>query len=131
MARSSWENPPYNIATVSLGGFVTLTNVGSSYDAIAASKGLGCGALDFTNCTSLVFTVRVSKIGTGTQSWQLWNETDGTQIAVIDDAGATGDKELAVTVAVALTGIKKIRVRAKSTVAADDPIFYGAHAELS
>jgi hypothetical protein len=104
----------------------TLTNVGSAYDAIPASKGLGMAIFDFTGVTSLTLAVWVNKIGTGTQSWQVWNHTDSAQIGVIDDAGAAGDKLLQQTFAVALTGTKVVRVRAKSTVAADDPILYSA-----
>lgn len=102
---------------------VTLTNVGTSYDAIAASQGLGWGRIDFTGVTQVKMDLRVNKIGTGTQSWQLWNETDGSQIGVIDDAGAAGVKTLSATFTVSLTGEKLVRIRAKSTVAADDPVF--------
>lgn len=106
---------------------VTLTNVGANYDTTAASRGLGIQDIDFTGIAQVVFRVRVNKIGTGTQSWQLWNETDGAEIARIDDAAAAGDnKNLVTTVVVALIGVKTVRVRAKSTVAGDDPVFYGA-----
>lgn len=105
----------------------TLTNVGSSYDAISASKGLGIQDIDFTGVTSIVFRVYVNKIGTGTQSWQLWNQTDGAEICVINDSAAAADnKLLSVTQNVNLTGVKTVRVRAKSTIAADDPVFYSA-----
>lgn len=105
---------------------VTLTNVGANYDAIAASKGLGIQDIDFTGVTSVVFRVFVNKIGTGTQSWQLWNVTDGAEICVVSDAGASGDKYLSVQQNVSLVGIKTVRVRARSTVGADDPVFYAA-----
>jgi hypothetical protein len=131
MTRPAWETPPYNVVSVSLGGLVTLTNVGAAYDATAGSKGLGFAVVDFTNVTAVDFTVHVNKAGTGTQSWQLWNETDGTQVAVIDDAAAVGDNKILTTTAgVNLSGLKKIRVRAKSTTAADDPVYYGACAVL-
>lgn len=105
---------------------VTLTNVGTSYDAIAASQGLGLIRIDFTGVTQLKLDVRVNKVGNGTQSWQLWNETDGAEIGVINDAGATGVKTLSGTFAVALSGEKVVRIRAKSTTAGDDPIYLGA-----
>lgn len=105
---------------------ITLTNVGTAYDAITASQGLGLIRIDFTGVTQLKLDVRVNKIGTGTQSWQLWNDTDGSEVGVINDAGAAGVKTLSATFAVALTGEKVLRVRAKSTVAADDPVFLGA-----
>lgn len=109
---------------------ITLTNVGTSYDAITASRGLGFFARNFTGVTAVVFTVRVNKIGTGTQSWQLFNETDGTELGVINDAGAAGEKVLEQQFAVNLTGRKRVRVRAKSTVAADDPVFFGADVDF-
>jgi hypothetical protein len=106
---------------------VTLTNVGTSYDAIAASRGLGIQDIDFTGVTSIIFRVRCNKVGNGTQSWQLWNETDGSELARIDDSGAAGDNKLLLAQqAVELSGVKTGRVRAKSTNGADDPIFYGA-----
>lgn len=132
MPRPPWLTPLYEPQPVSLGGTVTLTNVGATYDAIAASKGLGLARVDFTNVASVEFGVWVSKVGTGTQSWQLWNVTDSAEIAVIDDAGVAGDKLLTVTKTTGLpTGLKTVRVRAKSTTAADDPIFYGAFLVLS
>jgi hypothetical protein len=119
--------------SLALGGYVVLTNVGAAYDTIAAAKGLGFAEVDFTGCTRLDFTVRCNKVGTGTQSWQLWDESAGAQLAVIDDAAAAGDNKV-LTVAVTSnlpTGVKHIRVRAKSTVAADDPVWYGGALRLS
>lgn len=115
--------------TVSIGGFTTLTNIGASYDAISASQGLGWFRIEVNGISQADFRVKVNKIGGGTQSWQLWNETNSAEVAVIDDAGAAGAKELSVAVNFipALTaGIKTLRVRAKSTTAADDPLYFGA-----
>jgi len=132
MARPNWQNPLYEPVSVALGAFVTLTNVGASYDAISAARGLGFALIDFTNVARVEFIVQCNKIGTGTQSWQLWNETDSSQLAVIDDAGAAGNKVLSVVNnAPGLTGLKRVRVRALSTVAADDPLYYGACVLLS
>lgn len=106
---------------------IILTNVGTSYDAIAGSRGLGIQDINFTGVTGLVFRVRYNKVGTGTLSWQLWNETDSTELARIDDSAAGDNKSSAVTVTgLALVGEKTVRVRAKSTVSGDDPVFYGA-----
>lgn len=110
---------------------IALTNVGASYDAIAASRGLGFADIDFTNVAQVVFRVRYNKVGTGTLSWQLWNDTDGAEIARIDDSTAAGDnKNQSVTANVALSGVKSVRVRAKSTTSADDPVFYGSSVRL-
>jgi hypothetical protein len=126
MTTPAWLKPLYTPVPVSLGGFLTLTNVGNTYDATNGSKGLGCATVDLTNVAAIDFTVKVNKIGNGTQSWQLWNETDGAEIGVIDDAGAAGEKTLQATFAVALSGIKLLRVRAKSTTTADDPVYFGS-----
>ena len=114
---------------ISLGGFNTLTNVGVAYDTIAAAQGLGVALVQTAGITRIIFGVKVNKIGTGTQSWQLFNETDGTEVAVIDDAGAAGVKNLSTTKDFGTplaAGFKTIRVRAKSTTAADDPVYFGA-----
>lgn len=126
--RPAWEKPPYNVVSLPLGGVVTLTNVGSTPQVIGAARA------DFTNITQVELTVRANKIGTGTQSWQLWNETDGVQVAVIADSGAAGEKTLTTTVNIAAqnwTGMKLLFLRASSSVAADDPIYRGGCACLS
>lgn len=113
-----------------LGGFVTLTNVGDVYDSTPASKGLGFTAVDTNGVTKVTLRVRYNKIGTGTLSWQLWNDTDAQQIGVFDDTGAAGDnKQVDIVVdppAPLSGGVKALRVRVKSTTPADDPLYYGS-----
>lgn len=119
--------------TVSLGGYNVLTNVGNNYDQTAPARGLGMALIDFTNVGNVEFVLGVNKVGTGTQSWQLWNETDGEQIGVLNDDGATGNKILSGTIPAANlpTGTKQVRVRCKSTTAADDPVYYGASLKIN
>jgi hypothetical protein len=113
-----------------LGGLVTLTNVGAAYDGIAAAKGLGFVGVNVEGITEVIFRVRYNKVGTGTLSWQLWNETEGQEVGVINDAAAAGDNKdqsVTVTPGAPLTGgVKLLRPRVKSTVAADDPVYYGS-----
>jgi hypothetical protein len=113
-----------------MGAHVVLTNVGSAYDTIAQARGLGFTAVDVSGVTRLVLRVRYNKVGSGTLSWQLWNETNSVELGVFDDASAAGDnKQNDVTVipAAPLTGgVKLLRTRVKSTVAADDPVYYGS-----
>ena len=111
---------------------VAVTNCGTTYDAVQPSKGLGFVQADFTGVASIIWIVRWNKIGTGTITWQLWNETDGVEISKIDDAAAAGDnKTQTVTITTNLpTGIKQVRVRCKSTVGTDDPVFYGSSIRL-
>lgn len=113
---------------ISLGGYSVLTNVGATYDAIAASRGLGLVRLNFAGVSSLEWGVAVQKVGTGTQSWQLWNETDQVEMAVVTDANGAGVRFLngpTVSNGSLPSGEKLVRIRAKSTVAADDPVYYG------
>jgi hypothetical protein len=124
--RPPWEKPPYNVTSVSIGGFAVLTNIGTAY------RVLGIALVDLTNVVAIAYRARWNKVGNGTQSWQLWNETDQQELAVFDDASAAGDNHTNVTtVAVALAGLKELQVRGKSTTAADDPVFYGAYVALS
>src|SRR3990167_8087810 len=102
--------------TISFGAYGVVTNVGTAYDTVAISKGLGMALVDFSNINTIYFRVFVNKVGSGTQSWQLYNVTDAVQIGVIDDAGTTGDKVLSATITTGIPmGEKLIRVRAKST----------------
>lgn len=113
---------------ISLGGYTLLTNVGASYDAIAPSRGLGLVRLNFAGVSVLEWGVAVQKVGTGTQSWQLWNETDQVEMAVINDPNGTGVKFFngpTVSNGSLPSGEKLVRIRAKSTTAADDPVYYG------
>lgn len=114
--------------SISLGGFVTLTNIGTAYDAIPASQGLGIARLQTAGITEVEFTVAVNKVGTGTQDWQLWNQTDAVEIALVSDNGAAGVKVLTTTRTLSTpmaAGLKTLRVRAKSSNTNDDPIFMG------
>ena len=112
---------------ISMGGYVAVTNVGTSYDAVNLSKGLGMALIDFSNIDTIYWQVFVNKIGTGTQSWQLYNVTDAAEIGVIDDAGTTGDKTLSLTITTGIpSGEKLLRIRVKSTTNTDDPIHYGS-----
>ena len=112
--------------SVGLGGYCVLTNISTSYDGTNAQRGLGMLDLDMTGVTSLDWTIQVNKIGSGTQSWQLWNDTTAAEIGAINDAAAAGNKTLTATFTPSVTGIVRLRVRAKSTVSTDDPIWYGS-----
>ena len=118
--------PKAGSRSISIGGYVAVTNVGTSYDAVNLSKGLGMALIDFSHINTIYWQVFVNKIGTGTQSWQLYNVTDAAELGVIDDAGTTGDKTLSLTITTGIpSGEKLMRIRAKSTVGSDDPVYYG------
>jgi hypothetical protein len=113
-----------------LGGYCVLTNVGTAYDTTQAAKGLGYLLVETVGINALRWNVRWAKVGTGTLSWQLWDETNGSEIARIDDTAAAGDNH---TQTVDVTppnplsaGQRVLRVRCKSTVGTDDPVYYGS-----
>lgn len=110
---------------------IVLTNVGAAYDTIQAARGLGIQRIDFRGATQITFDVYHQKVGTGTISYQLWNDTDGSEICVVSDALAAAVRYLTGTFAVNINGVKLCRVRAKSTVAADDPILFGCSVYLN
>jgi hypothetical protein len=116
--------------TVSLGGYLALVDVDTVYDSgpTLATRGLGIAQIDFTDATYLAFTVFFNKTGTGTHSYQLWNVTDGLEIVVVSSA-VLGQQTVTVETtdpAVIPKGIVVVRVRVKSTVATDDPTYFGA-----
>lgn len=115
---------------VSLGGYLVLTNVGATYDATAQARGLGWARIERAGITGIELRVRVNKVGTGVQDWQLWNDSDAAQLLVVSDAGAAGERELVGSASYPVplgAGQRNIRVRARSSVAADDPVYYGAN----
>lgn len=107
---------------------ITLTNVGSTYDFVPAARGLGIGLFDFRGVAAIRFVVYVQRLGTGIQSWQLWNETNQIEICRIDDNDIVSPavRYLDQTFPVNIDGIKLVRVRAKSSISGDDPIFFGS-----
>lgn len=111
---------------------ITLTNVGSAYDFIPAARGLGIGRRDFRGYDRLTLDVFHNKVGTGVITYQLYNVTDatplldsgGAEIVVADAAGA-GERVLSATFTINRSDTKLLRVRVKSSVAGDDPIYLG------
>ena len=115
---------------------ITLTNLPTTYDGTQAARGLGIGLIDFRGCNQIRFVVYHQKIGTGTITYQLWNEDDGAIIALsgggaegvaVADAAAAAVRKLDQTFSIVpINGIKLCRIRAKSTLNTDDPVFFGA-----
>jgi hypothetical protein len=112
---------------------ITLTNVGTGYDTIQAARGLGIGRRDFRGYDRLTFDVSHNKVGTGTITYQVYDETGGGPLLdaggaeiLVTDAAAAGARLLTATFTVNRSDTRLLRVRAKSTVAGDDPIYLGA-----
>jgi hypothetical protein len=122
-----------------LSGQVTLTNVGTTYDTNTATQAMPFVWVQCAGITRIDLEVRSRKTAaqTGNIDYQLWDETNG--ISALDSTnattgslthtGAAGDVSLVAsrTFAAPLSpGVRKLRMRAKDTVAADDPVFLNA-----
>lgn len=122
MPTPPWLTKLYRPESVPLAGHTVLTNIGTAYQVIGQAE------VDLTAVAQITFRAVANKVGSGTQSWQLWNATDGVELAVFDDVASAGLHTFgpAVIDVSALTGIKLLQLRGKSTTAADDPVFRGA-----
>lgn len=122
-----------------LSGRVVLTNVGAAYDTTVDSQSLPFVWIQCAGITRIDLEIRSRKAATqtGNIDYQLWDETNG--VSALDSTNATtgslthtgtaGDATLTAsrTFAAPLApGVRKQRVRAKSSTAADDPTFLNA-----
>lgn len=119
------------LESISLGGFTTLTNVGTAYDGTDASRGLGFFRVQTAGITGFEFAVGMDRNGAaGTISWQLWDDTNSVEVARIDDTTGAGAKYVNTVVTLGSplpASLRRIRVRCKSTTNPDDPIYLGAN----
>ncbi len=101
-----------------LGKYTTNASGDLNYDVMVPSKGLGIALLDMTYITHVRFGVYYNK-GTPGMNFQLWNHTNGTEVGVIVDTGAAGEKVLdsgAIDVTgMGMTGLKLLRIRNRYT----------------
>lgn len=112
-----------------MGAFVVLTNVGTVYDTIAQARGLGFTAVNVDGITQATLRIRYNKVGAGTLRWQFFNETNNQELGFADDAvnGDNKSVDIVVTPGSPLSGgTKLLRPRVQSTVATDDPVYYGS-----
>ncbi len=119
------------LQTISIGGFAILTNVGLTYDGTHASGGGGHVQVEYGGINAFAWKVGLNRnAATGTIFCQLWNDTEGVQVAEVSDTAGAGNKFLPESVQtftpVLAPGIRSLRVRIRSTVAADDPAYLGS-----
>lgn len=127
ISATAWNQDHLYDLAVALGGYAVVTNVGTTYDAVDMTRGLGRVMHDFTGVTEIRLNVSVKHVGTGALTWQLWNETDGIAIGTIADALNTAWHTVAATFTTGLpTGVKILRLRVLGSVAGDDPVYGGS-----
>lgn len=116
---------------VSLGGYGPVT-LGTSNDATDASKSLGFFEVDVEGLTRLRATLRYRRVGTGVLTIELFNETTGNAIMTQTDNSTTTDQSITQIIFPSNgIGVHRLRLRIRSTVGTDVPIFYGASFILS
>jgi hypothetical protein len=123
-----WNEDHIYDYTLTMGAYNVITNIGTTYDAVAMTMGLGIGVVDMTGIDTIEFRVLYNKITANNFFFQLWNQTDGAQVGTeITDTGAITNPKLvsAQFTGIALTGIKVLRIRMRGATAADDPVYYG------
>jgi hypothetical protein len=125
---SDWNDDHLYDYVLTMGAYNVITNIGTTYDAVNMSRGLGIAVVDMTDLDTIEFRVLYNKITANNFFFQLWNETDGAQVGTeITDTGAINAAKLvsAQFTGIALTGIKVLRIRMRGATAADDPVYYG------
>lgn len=109
-------------------GDITLTNLGTTYDATPQSKSLGFVRLQCAGVTGAELTVRYNQQSAGALDWQLWDETNAAQIGVISTTGVGDNKNQTSTFTPATSpmpaGLRTLRLRCKGAVATDDAYLY-------
>lgn len=111
--------------TISIGGYTVLTNVGTAYDAVAVSSGMGIAYVDFTGVAAIDWYISITKAGTSNHTYQLFNVTDTAELGTIVHT-TTGTAVLSTTISSGIpTGKKLVRIRAKAVTGTDDPVWNG------
>jgi hypothetical protein len=108
---------------------ITKTNIGLTYVNIFTDFSGRPFFIDTTGFKSMAIQILWTKVGTGVQTVRIVNDADNTQVLESGGLGNTpGASDDFPNVAIPPAFLKfkgKWRLQAKSTVAADDPIFVG------
>jgi len=113
---------------IAIGVAITKTNIGTSYINISPRLNGERSLVDFTGCTQYRLIARANLIGTGQWGMRVVRDSDNAVLHENANLGAAGERELDTdwqTLPAAATGLMFVRVQAKSTTAADDPVFGG------
>lgn len=105
---------------------VTKTNIGTSYVDIYTDFGGRPFFIDTTGFTKMAIQVLWTRVGTGTQTMQIVNHANGE--VILESPALTTQSNEFTNVAIPANYLNfkgKWRLQAKSTTAADDPVFAG------
>jgi len=104
---------------------ITKTNIGTSYVNVPVGLNGERSLVEFTGCTQYRLILHANLVGTGPFGFRLVRDGDSAVLYENANIAQTGERELDTdwqTLPAAASGLTLVRLQAKSTVAADDPV---------
>ena len=110
------------------GAVITKTNIGTAYVNICLGANGERLIADFTGCTEYRLMLHANLVGTGQFGARVVRDGDNVVLHESANLGAAGERELdsdwqSLPAAFLGVGLVSLRAQAKSTTAADDPVF--------
>lgn len=108
------------------GAAVTKTNIGTAYVNVCPGANGERSLVDFTGGSEFRLIATVNFVGTGPFGIRIVRDADDAVLYEAGNIAQTGERELDTNwqqLPVAASGLSLVRVQAKSTVGADDPVF--------
>lgn len=110
------------------GAAITKTNIGTAFVNICPGANGERLIADFTGCTEFRLLLHANLVGSGQFGARVVRDSDDAILFESTNLGAAGERELdtnwqPLPVAFQGVGIVALRAQAKSTTAADDPVF--------
>lgn len=105
---------------------VTKTNIGTAYVNIPPGANGERSLIEFTGCTQFRIVLNANFVGTGPWNVRLVRDSDNAVIYESPNLTQTGERELDTdwqSIPAEASGLAVVRIQAKSTTAADDPVF--------
>lgn len=115
-------------ALIANGVSITKTNIGTAYVNISPRLNGERTLIDFTGCTQYRLIARANLVGLGQFGLRVIRDSDSAVLHENANLGAAGERELDTdwqTLPAQAAGLIFVRVQAKSTTTADDPVFGG------
>lgn len=117
------------------GAAITKTNIGTAYVNIPPGANGERIVVDFTGCTQYRLLMHVNIVGGGQLGARVVRDGDSAILHENANLGAAGERELdtdwqTLPAAFQGQGLVLLRAQAKSTTAADDPVFRGLRVGL-
>jgi hypothetical protein len=105
---------------------VTKTNIGTSYVNVPIGANGERTLVDFTGCTQYRAILHANLVGTGPWQVRIIRDSDSAVLYESPSITQSGERELDTdwqTLPAEASGLMYVRLQAKSSVGADDPIF--------